>query len=382
MIYLALKMLTGDRLKYIALVAGVSFAALLITQQASIFNGFAKRIGIWIEQRENIDLWVMDPQVRFSEDVKPVNDTSLQLVRGTSGVAWAVPMYKGFLRARLSDGTLQLTRVVGLDDTTLIGAPAEMDQGRLEDLRRDRAVFINTEDASFTLAHKRNPKDPLRIGDRLSLNDHEVQVTGLYRAPREFFWEPVIYTTYSRALEIAPRERKLLSYVLVKLLPGVDVEVVRAAIAERTGLHAFTAEEFKESSRAYIMDRTGILVNFGITIALGFVIGLLVAGQTFYTFVLENLRYFGAIKAMGGSNRTILKMLVAQVLVVGILGYGIGLGAAVVSGAALSKAGLAFYMSWQIPVFGGIAVVGCCLVAGVLGVVRVMRLEPGIVFRS
>jgi hypothetical protein len=38
----ALKMLTGDRLKYFGLIAGIAFAALLIAQQASILAGFIR----------------------------------------------------------------------------------------------------------------------------------------------------------------------------------------------------------------------------------------------------------------------------------------------------------------------------------------------------
>ena len=51
------------------------------------------------------DLWVMDPQVQMSEGPKPLSDTALQRVRSVSGVAWAVPMYKGWLKCRLPDGT-------------------------------------------------------------------------------------------------------------------------------------------------------------------------------------------------------------------------------------------------------------------------------------
>jgi putative ABC transport system permease protein len=131
-----------------------------------------------------------------------------------------------------------------------------------------------------------------------------------------------------------------------------------------------------------ILQKTGILVNFGITIALGFVIGLLVAGQTFYTFVLDNLRHFGALKAMGLSNLRVMGMLSLQVMVVAMLGYGLGVGLAALAGRLLSVVNLAFNMSWQIPVIGAAAVLVCCFVAGLLGMWRVVRLEPAVVFKS
>lgn len=380
--YIALKMLIGDKVKYLALVAGVSFAALLITQQASIFMGFALRTGTWIRETAVADLWVVDEQVEFSEDFKPVSETMLQRVRGVDGVAWAVPLYKNYLRTRLPDGTLVQTRIVGLDDATLTGGPPEIVDGSLSDLRRDRAVLVNIEQAGDSLRLKRDGNRPLRIGDRISINDNEAVVAGFYRASREFFWDPVLYTTYSRALSWSPPQRKQLTYILVKARDGLDPSAVAASIRSATGLAAYTNAEFERRTTDDILAKTGILVNFGITITLGFVIGLLVAGQTFYTFVLDNLRHFGALKAMGLGNGRVLTMLSAQVLVVAMIGYGLGVGAAAIAGKALSVVDLAFTMTWPIVLAGGAAVLVCCFFAGVLGMIRVVRLEPAVVFKS
>jgi putative ABC transport system permease protein len=379
--FVALKMLMGDRLKYVGLVAGVAFAALLITQQASIFMGFAGRSGNWIASTSYADLWVMDPQVRFSEDIKPMSDTALQRVRGVEGVGWAVPMYKGYLRGRLGDGTQITLRIVGLDDATLAGGPPHMVHGHLSDLRRDRAVIVNHKDLGGSLALDAGTGQAMRVGDRMSIRDNDAVVVGTYAAPDEFFWEPLIYTTYSRALQWAPPDRRMLGFVLVKVAEGQDIAAVARRIESVTGLKALTNEQFRRLTIDYIIGKTGILVNFGITIALGFVIGVLVAGQTFYTFVLDNLRQFAALKAMGTGNATVMRMLVLQVIVVGLIGYGIGVGAAAMAGTLLTRIGLAFQMPWQVPVFGGVAVILCCLGAGALSMLRVMRLEPAIVFK-
>src|SRR5688572_31377731 len=120
---IALKMLIGDRLKYISLVAGIAFAALLVTQQASIFTGYARQMGAWIRDTNVADLWVMDEQVEFVDDFKPVAEQKLHRIRSVDGVQWAVPMYKNYIRTRLPDGTAVQTRVVGPDDATLTGAP-------------------------------------------------------------------------------------------------------------------------------------------------------------------------------------------------------------------------------------------------------------------
>ena len=382
--FVALKMLIGDRLKYIALVAGVAFAALLITQQASIFLGYTLRTGSWIRETtaSQADLWIMDPQVQFSEGPKPLSDTALQRVRGVSGVAAAVPLYKGWLECRLPDGTRTTVRLIGIDDATLAAGPPEMVEGSLSDLRRDRAVIVNADSLATDFALDRGKGRALRVGDRMDINDNESIVVGTYRATPEFFWEPVGYTTYTRALAYAPPQRRLMSYVLVKLADGADAADVAQRIEHSTGLKAYTGGEFERVTADYILKKTGILVNFGMTIGLGFLIGLLVAGQTFYTFVLDNLRHFAALKAMGTANTTVLRMLTLQVVTVGAIGYGIGLGGASLTGVMFDKVGLAFQMPWPVPVVGGLAVLSCCLAAGMLGMIRVLRLEPSVVFKG
>jgi putative ABC transport system permease protein len=257
-----------------------------------------------------------------------------------------------------------------------------MVEGQLEDLRRDRAVFINIDQARTTLSQKRIGGVPLKVGDRLAINDNEAIIAGTYKATREFFWDPVIYTTYSRALSWAPPQRKLLSFILVKAKPDVPSQELANRIHDTTGLSALTNAQFVWGTTTDLLDRTGILINFGITIALGFVIGVLIAGQTFYMFVLDNLKYFATLKAMGTRTATLVKMLFLQTVTVGLVGFGIGAGAAVVGGVAFSKVGLAFSMTWPVVLGSVAAIIVCCGAAAMLGLKRVISLEAGIVFRS
>ena len=381
----AIKMLVGDRLKYLGLVIGIAFASLLITQQASIFYGYAHRIGAWIRDTGQADLWVMDEQAEYTEDRKPLTDTTLQRVRSIDGVAWAVPMWKGYLRMRLADGTRVQARLIGIDDATLLGGPPEMVEGELKDLHRDRAVIVDEASlGDLRLRYGLPGEGPraVRIGDHIDVNDHEAIVVGTYRRSPEFFWDPVLYTTYSRALAMAPSERRQLTFVLVKVKDGVDHGVVARAITAATGCAARTGPEFEAISTDYVLAKTGILVNFGITIALGFVIGVLVAGQLLYNFVVENLRYHAAMKAMGATNGTLIRMVLVQVLVAAGLGFGIGVGGAALSGVLLARGGLAFEMDWRIPLLGAAAILVVCSIAALISISRVLRLEPAVVFKS
>ncbi len=389
---IALKMLMGDRAKYLGIVMGVTFASLLITQQLAIFIGLMGRTYGAITDMGLPDIWVMDPKVQFIDDVKPLQDTMLYRVRGVEGVEWAVPLYKGLLKTRLDNGNFQTCNVFGLDDASLIGGPPVMVQGKLEDLRRAEGVIVDEVGAHGKLAKTPTGPDgepipgvkpvPLKIGDTLELNDHRAVVVGICRVSRTFQSQPVVFTTYSRATTFAPRERKLLSFVLVKAKPGVDPQDLCARITRVTDLAAYTGEEFKKKTFVYFMKYTGIPINFGIAVLLGFLVGTAIAGQTLYQFTLENLKLFGTLKAMGAGNGTLLRMIVLQALLVGAIGYGLGVGLASLFGWVTKNSELAFHLPWQLLMFTAAAVLVICVISALISIRKIMLLEPAIVFKS
>lgn len=383
---LAIKMLVNDRAKYIGIILGVTLAAFVITQQGAIFVGLMSRTFGTITDMGYPDIWVMDRKVQFIDDVKPLSDTELFKVRGVEGVAWAMPLYKGLIRARLEDGTFQNCNLYGLDDATLIGAPPTMLEGRAQDLRRSDGVIVDVEGARDKLAHAPRtpggPKVPLRAGDLLELNDHRAVVVGISRGSRTFQSQPNIYTTYSRATTFAPRERKLLSFVLVKAVPGQDQQALCDRIAAETGLAAYTNQQFKWRTVDYFLKYTGIPINFGIAVSLGFLVGTVITGFMFFSFTVDNLRYLGTLKAMGTSDGTLLRMIVLQALVVGTIGFGLGVGLASLFGSAMGNSQLAFRLPWQLLTISGAAVVVICVLSAVLSTRKVFKLEPAVVFKG
>jgi len=380
----ALKMLIGDRAKYLGIIMGLTFASLLITQQAAIFLGLMTRTYSFVTDTPQPDLWIMDPEVQHHADNKPMLDRELYRVRGVEGVAWAVPMFKSFVRLKLPNGAPRQCILVGVDDATLLGLPAEFVSGQPEDLRKSDAVLVNIDDVSDKLGYKDDSggRRPVQVGDTLELNDKRGVIAGTFRINKAFFWEPVIYTTYSRALQFSPRERKQMSYVLVKAKPGVDVEQLRKDIESQTGMAAYSGPAFAWLTAKYILEKTGIAINFGIAVLLGFIVGTAVAGQTFYNFTLDNLRHFGALKALGTGNWTLLRMILVQALSVGLIGYGLGVGGAAFFGKTIENSDLAFYLPWQLLAVTGVAVLAIVIIASLLSIRKVLTLEPAIVFKG
>lgn len=376
---LALKMLLGDRAKYIMLISGLTFASLLMTQQASIFCGIMQWTGSTLHNVP-APIWVVDPMVEQVNDTDAMRDTDVNRVRSVDGVAWASPLYSGNLRARLSDGSFKFIQLVGIDGATFAGAPRELLEGSLEDLRMPNTVIL---DAYGAKKLSRDPNRPVQVGDRFEINDREARVVGIAKTRMAFSGNPYVFTTYDRAIQYAPNQRKMLSSILTAPQDGHDATALARRIERETGLKAFTKSEFAWASVWWYVKNTGIPVAFGGTVILGFIVGLAICSQTFYAFVLENLRHLGALKAMGASDGMLCRMLLLQAFTVGLIGYGCGIGLASAFGAVLLKREMPpFFMPWQLPlgVLGVVIVI--CGLAAALGIRKIKRLEPAIVFRG
>ena len=380
MTWVALKMLMGNRGKYYAMLFGISFACMLMAQQLSLFVGLMRNTASQIRDIGGADVWVMDPSVQFVDDITPLSDNAVYQVRSVPGVEWAVRLYKGQARSQFREGNFKQFLLLGLDDATLVGAPAEMILGDLADLRKPDAIILDANGWNYLW-----PKEPFTLGKTFEMNDHRAVVVGICKASPTFQTFPVAYTTYSRALGFQAQARRSLSFVLARAEEGVSIPEVCRRIKEQTGLKAMSQSDFAWMTVGYYARRTGIPINFGITVTLGFIIGAAIAGQTFYLFTLENLKQFGALKAMGLNNRRIVGMVLIQGLTVGVIGYGIGMGLAAAFErfleARIKTIPPAFYMAWQIPVGVAIAVALIVLTSALLSLRRVLKLEPAEVFK-
>ncbi|MHA3771593.1 ABC transporter permease [Verrucomicrobiota bacterium sgz303538] len=377
MLRLALKMLYGDRAKYAMLVCGLTFCSLLMTQQSSVFCGLM----LWTTatlRNIQVPIWAMDAKVEQVNEVVPMRDIEVSRVRSVEGVEWAVPLYWGLLQARLPDGTFQAVQLTGLDNASLVGRPAKMIAGSIEELRLPNAVIV---DQTAVRKFKRKGVD-LQLGTTFEINDKEARVVGICQSAQSFLGQPYVFTTYDRALEYAPPLRKQLSFVLVKPKNGADPKAVAQRICKVRGLRAFTADDLFWVTIWWYINNTGIPISFGTVVVLGLVVGIAIAGQTFYLFVHENLRFMAALKAMGARNGTLAKMVFVQAFAVGFAGYGLGVGLAAMFGYfVLKREQPPFYMPWQVLAFTGVVIVTICCFSALIGLIKIFRAEPAVVFK-
>jgi len=369
------KLLVSDKPKFSALLIGITFAVFLILEMTAMFAGILNRAYSTVTNI-GATMWIMDPAVNTPTSAIPMPDYVLDAARSMDGVSFAVPLYVGGTLVKLHSGTYQAVNVVGLDDYSLFGRP-ELEQGSIQDIYADN-TFLVVDDAEFSKLE--NPK----IGTTFELNDHRGTVVGIARvAVNGLNGVPTLYTTYHRAIEYIPSMRFTMSYVLVQPKSDAAVAGIKQQVA-RLGYMALTRDEFNKHISDFYIYQTGIGTNMLLMTVISFAIGLSISGQTFYTFILENLEKFGALKAIGAKGRELVYMILFMATFTALTGYGLGIGLVTLM-ISLARARLPSYAAMI--TFGnlGLAFSMVVLIAGIssyFGVRRVLKIEPFDIFRG
>nr|WP_255548173.1 ABC transporter permease [Erythrobacter ani] len=371
-------MLTGDAQKFYGLLFGIAFSTLLITQQLTIFVNLIERGASGVYNAPEAEIWVMDPVSRTTDVNYAMPSTALDEVRSVPGVEWAVPHLRAAASVRTSAGDLEGVAIIGVDDATLIGLPERLLEGDKSILSRPDSVII---DDGGVVNLFENGEEP--IGQRLELNDQRAVIRGIADSIPSFTSQVTLYTKYSQALNFVPGTRNRLTFVLAGVSEGLSAEDVAARIEQQTGLKAETRQEFADAGVSFIVENTGIPTNFGITVVLGFVVGVAIVGLTFSLFIRDNIKQFGALKAIGVTNAKIVSMVGAQAALVGTVGYALGVIGTVVfiyafSGNPFFKG---FYIPWQIPLISLVSVIIILAMTGFIALRSVLNTEPAAVFR-
>jgi len=372
---LAYKLLVNDKAKFTALLVGITFAVFLMVQVTSMFAGVMNRASAMVFNL-GATMWIMDPAVQSAANSIGMPDYVLDAARSMHGVNYAVPVYSGAALVKLADGTYQAVTVVGLDDTSLFGRP-QLLEGKIEDIYGENA-FIVVKDPEFSKLG--NPA----VGTEFQVNDHRGVIVGIATVVSStLFGVPTLYTTYQRALQYLPNPRFTISYVLAEPKNANDVSRIKEQ-TKALGYLALTKDEFVDRTKSFYMYQTGVGINILVMTMMSFIVGLSISGQTFYTFVVENLDKFGALKAMGAKNRELILMILFQASFTAFTGYGLGVGlcAFLITLAKLRVPDYAATITYWNLGIGFAMVVIIASVSSYFGVRKVLRIEPFEIFRG
>lgn len=378
MVWVAFRMLIGNASRYIGMIAGITISTLLIAQQCSMFCGMMLQTASSVRDVRDVQLWIMVPDVHFSDELHFFQEKMLYRIRGIRGIEWAVPNYRHYGNIKCKDGGAFNISLVGLDDATFVGGPKHMLLGRLTDLRRPDAIIIDQRGYSNLW-----PGEPLRLGREVEIDHHRAMVVGVCQTSPTYQTMPIVFTSFSQAKSLHMAGWTPLTFVLAKVRRGHSMDAVCHRVADRTGLRAYTRREFTWATMRWFLSSTGIMLNFTVTVALGLVVGIAISGTMFHVFTIESLSQFGTLKAFGVTNPQLIGMVLVQALIIGGIGYGLGVGLAALVGEVLLRArlNLTCYMPWAVLAGTAFAELLVVAFASLMSIRNVVRLETAVAMR-
>lgn len=374
MVSLARKNLMYDRLRFAITVAGVAFAVTLVLVQVGLFMGLLAKATVTIEHAA-ADIWVTSrntPNVDFAHTFP---ETAVLRVRGVPGVQRADNLIIQFMNIQLPSGAEEGCLVYALQDFKAWSLPWNAEGADVADLARGQNILMDVS------AERRFGR--FAIGDYREILHRRFKIIGTTSGAASFTTAPIVFMDYGNAQELSDLLQGRTDYVLVKTVPGADVQAVAAEIRRRLPFNdVHTRDEWATKSRAYWVISTGLGMNMGVTVFLGILVGIVVVAQTLYTSAVEHVTEFGTVKAIGGSNWDIYRILGEQALISAVVGFALGGLLSLAMRPLMAKLYLNVLVSsgFALAVFLGTVLM--CLGAAMLSFRRVARIDPALVFRA
>jgi putative ABC transport system permease protein len=371
---LAIRNLFHDRVRLAVTLTGIVFAIVLIVIQLGLFIGFQRTTSTYIDHAK-ADLWVTASGIPSIDLAVPIKERKRYQLLSVEGVEMAENIIVSFVTWNRVDGRKESIEIIGFNPDVDLGAPWNLIEGRVEDLKAPDTVIIDE--------FYKQKLGVSKVGDEVEISDRRARVVGFTRGIRSFTTSPHVFTWYKHAILYSPLKEDESVFVLIRAKPGVDIEDLRKRIAARVpDLAVYTTPEFARITQDYWLYTTGAGISVLIAAALGLIVGLVVVAQTIYASTMDHIREFGTLKAMGASNGYIYRVIIQQAVVSGVLGYTLAMLIAVPVVQFSNTGSVLIVMPWQLAVSMLIVSVVMCIAASMVSIRKVTAIDPAMVFKS
>jgi putative ABC transport system permease protein len=374
MVGVAARMLIDEPRKSVGTLIGVVVSVFLMMQQMSLLTGIQARVTSFAD-RNDVDVWVASAATESIDATGSLPERCVSQAAGTRGVAWAAPVVQGRGDVTRVDGVMEQVRVFGVEPPRYAGLPRILASGSSAAmLRAPSRIFLNWQDRdSFGFPEP---------GDRIEISGRVAIVAGFLEGmnPHSPYYYMFANIDDVRAWVAFPRER--VTFVAVGVAPGERAEVVRDRLQRRMPeVMVFTKQQLHEMELRYFEKRSPVGVVFGMGTLVAALIGAGIVGVTLYASVMDRLREFGTLKAIGASREDLLRLLGAQAVLYSVVGYPLGL---LAFGLVRHISGPSVSMPAPVWLLSSVAAATLlvCSAASAVAIRRVLRLEPAIVFRG
>ena len=369
---LAYRNLFHDRVSFFVTIIGIVFSVVLVAIQCGIYIGSENKIAAVIDQAP-ADLWVVPMATKSFDDPSLLSGRERHMILSTPGVETAEDMVVSFARWRKPNGGTTAILLVGTASDSSYPLPWNITEGSRQALERNDSVAI---DRSYF------PDLGIEaVGDQAEINGVTSEVAAATRRIRSFTTLPYVFTSIENARRLTGANQDQATYERVTLLPGADTQAVRTEIEARLpDAEVLTQEQFRKRSLAYWLFQTGAGAALIAGAVLGLIVGVVIVAQTLYSSTKDHINEFATLRALGAGSGYIVRVILMQAVLSGFIGYaaGISLALGVIKAAQDTK--LTVVMTPELAASLFAITIGMCVFAAISAIVKVVRIDPAVVF--
>lgn len=372
MLLLGWSMMLFDKAKLLGTVLGVIFAVVLTNQQLGIGLGLVDR-NIMFVTNAKADLWIVPPSTETLQGGRTVPLSALYTARTTPGVAWAEPLLFGGGVVKTPTGGTEAITLIGTKYPRYAGGPWNIVAGDASALRQpDTMTFEDSE---------RDTLGNLNLGSVREVSGRRM-TAGAFTWGLEPFGPSYSFVDYETAREMMHTASDEASYVLVGLEPGQNpLDVQRAIEAHSTGVEVLTKAEFESKIRNFVLFKQSLGASIGMSVFIGVIVGFVIVALSMFSSVLDRLREFGTLKALGATNGDLALLLLGQSVAYAWIGSLIGLFLVTRMAAGMRSAKLTLLFPPALTIGTVVGMTVICMLASILALLRIRKVEPAMVFR-
>jgi putative ABC transport system permease protein len=369
---LAYRNLFHDRLSFFVTIVGIVFSVVLVAVQSGIYLGSEKKIAAIIDAAP-ADLWIVPLGTKSYDDPSFLSGRERYMALSAPGVQDSEDMVVSFARWRKPEGGTNTVLLIGTAGDSPKALPWNIVEGSRQALEAPDSVAIDQSYfADLGVSH---------IGDQGEMNGVSVRLAAITKRIRSFTTLPFVFTSIEEARRLSGAEQNQASYQRVTLMPNADLETVRAELERRLpDTDILTQDEFRKRSQHYWLFQTGAGAALIAGALLGLIVGIVIVAQTLYSSTKDHINEFATLRALGAGAGYIVKVILMQAVLSGLIGYVLGMALSTLAIQAAQDTKLTILMTPQLA--GGLfaVTIGMCIFAAISAIIKVVRIDPAVVF--
>lgn len=367
----AFKFMWFDKAKMFGIFFGMILSVFLVGQQVMICLALLGSTVSLATFNQNY-IWVVSNKSKQVIDLPLIDMRVGRSLVSVKGVKSVHPLIFSGGSLKQPNGSKVAITMIGTQAPVFAGGPWRVKEGNPLALLSDNAIFLDSRNAEIGSL--------LKVGDKFEYNGKQVKLVGL-TAKTEGLGVSYGFTTIERARWLCNVPSTRANAFLVKWEDGTNPQDVVSAIRkEIPDIKAVTGAEFRAESLRYFAGNSGIVASFGLLVVFAVITGFAIVGLTMYSAVSDRIKDYGTLKAIGGTNGTIRKLILSQAAIYSIISFVIAFG--LLNGFInVTKGSLDLQLLPEL-VWSLVGVTALIAIMGSLfGMRKITKLEPAAVFR-